>query len=130
MTCGGPVQSDGELKPGSKGLALTPGQFTSIRQAEPAISAALAAGDTNFELPLSERCGAATMLWSWRLSACSAGVHCMWLIWNNCSLSLSAKLILLSQSQYGVDAQAQAVHQHVRGQAARRHAVRPSVCMP
>ena len=68
MTRVGPVQSDGEMKPGSKGLALTPGQFNSIRQAEPAISAALAAGDTDFELPLSERCGAAIVLWSWRFN--------------------------------------------------------------
>ncbi|KAK9826716.1 hypothetical protein WJX81_000817 [Elliptochloris bilobata] len=48
-------ESNGELKPGSKGLALTPEQFNSVRQAEPAISAALAAGDTSYEMPLSER---------------------------------------------------------------------------
>ena len=65
--------SDGELKPGSKGLALTPGQFNSIRQAEPAISAALAAGDTDFELPLSERCGAATVLRS--CMQCQCALH-------------------------------------------------------
>ena len=65
------MQSGGELKPGSKGLALTPEQFNSIQEAEPAISAALAAGDTDFELPLSGRYGAAFRLWFWPCS-----VHC------------------------------------------------------
>ena len=49
-------QSAGQLKPGAKGLSLTPEQFASVRQAEPAISAALAAGDTSYELPLSDKC--------------------------------------------------------------------------
>ena len=50
------TQSAGQLKPGAKGLALTTEQFASVRQAEAAISAALAAGDTSFELPLSDKC--------------------------------------------------------------------------
>lgn len=88
MTCGGPAQSDGEMKPGSKGLALTPGQFNSIRQAEPAISAALAAGDTEFELTLSERCGAATVLWSLRF-ICMQCQCARCLVWTSGSWSLS-----------------------------------------
>ena len=64
----------GQLKPGAKGLSLTPEQFASVRQAEPAISAALAASDTSYELALSDKCalcchghGAALM---WRPPAC------------------------------------------------------------
>lgn len=49
-------QSAGQLKPGAKGLSLTTEQFASVRQAEPAISAALVAGDTSYELPLSDKC--------------------------------------------------------------------------
>jgi len=68
------VQSDGELKPASKGLALTPEQFNAIRDAEPAISAALAAGDTAFELALSSKCGPVRTVAARKSEDCAEGL--------------------------------------------------------
>ena len=67
------VQRDGELLPSKKGIALDPVEFYRIRQAEPKISAALAADDVDYELELGLQCGAA-VLW-FPAAACTACIH-------------------------------------------------------
>jgi hypothetical protein len=47
------LQKDGTLAPGAKGIALSPPDWASLMTAAPDISAALAASNKAFTLPLS-----------------------------------------------------------------------------
>jgi hypothetical protein len=49
------LQKDGEMLPGSKGIALTPEQFQAVKSDAAEISNALQSADVNFRLGLSSR---------------------------------------------------------------------------
>ena len=51
------VQKDGEVRPGAKGISLSPDQFGILKGAAAGISAALQAQDTGYKLALSSRLG-------------------------------------------------------------------------
>ena len=49
------AQKDGEMRPGTKGISLSPEQFKVLKEAAADISGALQAQDTGFRLALSSK---------------------------------------------------------------------------
>ena len=81
------VQKDGEMRPGAKGISLSPDQFGILKEAAADISTALQAQDTGFRLALSSKYGGpasmcCTMSCMRRCLAdqCGAGRGCMMLL--------------------------------------------------
>lgn len=51
------MQKNGEMLPGSKGIALTTDQFKALKDGAEQINIALEAADESFRMELSNRCG-------------------------------------------------------------------------